>query len=107
MTADTRQMEGSTYEPDTPLLQAKRVAFDNPTQANLDALIAVAKSDGAALVRAGGVPQPETAYRPSDWLEGLIAITSTVLANPDADVQDTLKAFAESVISGHVESERK
>jgi hypothetical protein len=48
MTADARQLEGSTYEPDTSLRQAKRAAFDNPTQANLDALIAIAKSEGVA-----------------------------------------------------------
>lgn len=29
---------------DTPLLAAKRKAFDNPTQSNLDALIAIAKN---------------------------------------------------------------
>lgn len=33
------------YPLDTPLKAAKRLAFDNPTQANLDALIEAAKEE--------------------------------------------------------------
>jgi hypothetical protein len=39
----------TTHEPfvDSPVLQAKRRAFDNPTQANLDALIAAVRAEPA------------------------------------------------------------